>query len=202
MTKKMNRAEKQLGYAELRNLNVSDENQDMRLAGTAAVYEIPTVLWECDGVEYKEIIERGAFDHADFSDCCLKYNHSNNIPILARTRGGSLVTNVDTTGLHFDAKLFNTTTSRDLYQIVKEKGLDKCSFAFTVKEDEYDRTTHTRKIKAIDKVFDISIVDIPAYADTDVSVRSKFLEAEAERDKKELLENDIRRKRAILRLSL
>lgn len=200
--RKIKKTDKQIGYVDLRNLNTTDDNAAMRVAGTAAVYEKPTVLWECDGVEFKEVIERGAFNNADFSDCCLKYNHVDNIPILARVRGGSLTLNVDDIGLHFDAKLFNTSVARDVYELVREKGLDKCSFAFTVTEDEYDRATHTRRIKAIGKVFDVSIVDIPAYDDTDVSVRSKFLEAEAEKEHLELLESNNIRKRAILKTYL
>ena len=196
MTKK-NKYEKIFGYAELRNLDGINEDE-MRIRGIAAVYEQPTVLYECEGVQYKEVIERGAFDNADFSDCCLKYNH--NVPIMARVRGGSLSLEIDdNVGLKFEAKLFNTTTSRDLYQIIKEKGIDKCSFAFTVVEDEYDRATHTRKIKKIGKVFDVSIVDIPAYDQTEVSARSKFFEAEA--DKNYSLEND-KRKRMKLKLML
>ena len=107
------------------------------------------------------------------------------MPILARTRNGSLKTEIDDYGLKFYANLFNTSVARDVYTIIKEGGLDKCSFAFTVKKDEYDKETHTRKILEIDKVFDISIVDIPAYDDTSVEARSLFaLERE-----KELLES-------------
>ena len=80
--------QKQIRRVELRNLTADSENNSMHLSGHAAVYDSPTVLWECDGVEYKEVIARGAFDNADMKDCCLKYNHSNDIPILARVRGG------------------------------------------------------------------------------------------------------------------
>ena len=199
---KVYKSEKSYGNIELRELTpIEDDNKELRLSGTAAVYESPTVLWECDGIQYKEVIERGAFDNTDFSKCCLKYNHCDSIPVLARVRGGSLNLTVDDIGLKFDAKLFNTSVARDLYNLVKDGGIDKCSFAFTIKEDEYDRETRTRKIKAIDKVLDVSLVDIPAYDDTDVSARSKFLEAEAEKEFKELLESD-KRKRAILKLKL
>lgn len=198
---KIYKSEKIYGNVELRELTPIDDNNELRLTGLAAVYEKPTVLFECDGVEFKEVIERGAFDNADFSKCCLKYNHCDSIPVLARVRGGSLNLTVDDIGLRFDAKLFNTTVARDLYNLVKAGGIDKCSFAFTIKEDEYDRETRTRRIKAIDKVFDVSIVDIPAYDDTDVTARSKFLEAEAQKELQESLESD-KRKRAILKLKL
>ena len=170
---------------EFRSDIVSENNGNMTVSAYGAVFESPTIICEYDGVEFKEIIDRHALDNADFSRCCLKYNHENNVPILARTRNGSLKTEIDDYGLKFYANLFNTSVARDVYTIIKEGGLDKCSFAFTVKKDEYDKETHTRKILEIDKVFDISIVDIPAYDDTSVEARSLFaLERE-----KELLES-------------
>ena len=178
---------------EIRNLQGVENNEDMVLEGTAAVFEKPTVIEEYDGIEYKEVIDRHAFDNTDFKYCCLKYNHSNSSLLLARTRNNSLTTNIDEIGLKFHAKLFNTTNSRDVYTLVKEGGLDQCSFAFTVKRSEYDRITHTRRILEIDKVFDISIVDIPAYEDTTVEARS-FFKLESEKEKK--LESDaLKRKR-------
>lgn len=191
--------QKQIRRVELRNLTADSENNSMHLSGHAAVYDSPTVLWECDGVEYKEVIARGAFDNADMKDCCLKYNHSNDIPILARVRGGSLALSIDNIGLKWDANLFDTSVARDVYALVKGGGLDKCSFAFTVEEEEYDRTTHTRTIKKIGKLFDVSIVDIPAYDDTDVSARDYF---KSEDEKYKTLERENQRKRAILKLSL
>ena len=191
--------EKQIRRVELRNLTAESENNSMYLLGHAAVFDTPTVLWEYDGVEYKEVIARGAFDNADMKDCCLKYNHSNDIPILARVRGGSLALSIDNIGLKWDANLFDTSVARDVYALVKGGGLDKCSFAFTVEEEEYDRTTHTRTIKKIGKLFDVSIVDIPAYDDTDVSARDYF---KSEDEKYKTLERENQRKRLLLKLSL
>lgn len=159
-----------------------NEENEMILEGYAATFDDETVLYEYDGVQYKEIIDRGAFDGMNSKDCCLKYNHANNVPVLARTRGGSLELSVDNVGLFFRAKLFNTQTSRDIYELVKQGGLDKCSFAFTIKEDSYDRESRTRHIRKIDRLFDVAIVDIPAYDSTSVSARSFFeLEREKER---------------------
>ena len=169
-------------------VRMNDEDHSMILEGYAATYDNPTVLYEYDGVEYYEVIERGAFDNIDSKDCCLKYNHSNNIPLLARTRGGSLELFVDDIGLRFKAKLFETQTSRDVYELVKQGGLDKCSFAFTIREESYDRQTRTRHIKKIDKLFDVAIVDIPAYDSTSVSARNFFeLQREKEKLKKKLI---------------
>lgn len=169
------------------NLEVrsNDENNEMILEGYAATFDNPTCLYEYDGVKFNEVIDRGAFDEMDSKDCCLKYNHSDNVPILARTRGGSLELTVDNIGLRFKAKLFNTQTSRDVYELVKQGGLDKCSFAFTIKEDSYDRESRTRHIRKINRLFDVAIVDIPAYDSTSVSARS-FFELEREKEQKAL----------------
>ena len=193
MAKTKNKLEKKVRGLELREFQAND---NMVLEGYASVFDTPTVLWEYEGVEYKEIIDRHAFDNADFSDCCLKYNHVDSVPILARTRGGSLQTQIDDFGLKFNANLFDTSVSRDVYALVKQGGLDKCSFAFTVAKEEYDTNLHTRKILEIDKVFDLSIVDIPAYEQTSVFARSSF-DVEIEKEHKILLENENLRKRAI-----
>lgn len=188
MPKEKNKIERRC--VEFRLNKIENSNDDMKIAGVGAVFEKPTVLVEINGVEYKEVVDRHALDNADFKYCCLKYNHENSVPILARTRNGSLQTNIDENGLNFEAKLFNTSVARDIYTIVKEGGLDQCSFAFTVKKSEYDEKTHTRRILEIDKVFDISVVDVPAYEDTTVQARS-FFELE---NKKNSLESEKRKK--------
>ena len=67
---------------------------------------------------------------------------------------------------------------------------------FIIKEEEYDRKTRTRHIKKIDKLFDVAVVDIPAYDSTSVLARNYF---EAEREKEKYENNKLRLK---LKLSL
>lgn len=159
---------------ELRNVLGSDNDGKMTLDGYAATLDSPTVLYEIDGIEYKETLDRNAFVGTDMSDCCLKYNHFDGQPPLARVRGGSLQLSVDVYGLKFNANLFDIQIARDIYTLVKGGGLDRCSFAFTVAEDSYDAKTRTRTILKIDKLYDVSVVDVPAYGDTSVSARSFF----------------------------
>lgn len=175
-----------------RDYNLSDENGEMILEGYAAVFDQPTVLFtDANGNEFKEVISRDAFNNTDMSKCCLKYNHESSVPVLARVRGGSLELNVDDYGLHFRAKLFNTSVARDVYELVKAGGIDECSFAFTINEDGdiYDKATRTRTVQAIDYLWDCAVVDNPAYGGTSVSARS-FLEAEAEKERLESLEHE------------
>lgn len=193
-----NKLEKQIRTLGLKNVRAAgnSESNDMVVEGYASVFDKATVICEYDGIEYKEIIDRNAFNNADFSMCCMKYNHSDNNLPLARVRGGSLTLSLDDFGLKFNAKFFNTSFARDLYNVVKVDGLDKCSFAFTVNREEYDCDTRTRKILEIDKVFDVSIVDVPAYDETSVVAVRDFFKAEAEKTKS--LESDgLKRKRAL-----
>lgn len=177
---------------EIRAFN-EEGSEDMILEGYAAVFDQPTVLWKDEnGVEFKEVIDRKAFEGTEMKKCCLKYNHESGVPVLARVRGGSMDLNVDDYGLHFRAKLFNTQTSRDIYEIVKAGGIDECSFAFTIKADEYDRTSHTRTIRSVDTLYDCAVVDNPAYGGTSVAARS-FFEAEAEKERLESLADEHRR---------
>ena len=198
----MAKFERAVNLTELRSEMVENE---MILEGYAAVFNQPTVLFtDSRGKEFKEVIDRHAFDECDFSKCCLKYNHESSIPVLARVRGGSLELGVDDYGLHFRGKLFNTTTSRDMYELVKAGGIDECSFAFTIDGidgDSYDSKTRTRTLKRISNLFDVAIVDNPAYGGTSVAARS-FLEAEAEKEKLENEERENKRKKKILELTI
>ena len=110
------------------------------------------------------------------SDVPLKYNHSDHVPILARTRNKSLELTVDEKGLKIKATLLDTQDSIDMYKKVKAGLLDKMSFAFTVKDyevEEDEKGNVHRCITAFDRIFDVAIVDLPAYDDTEISADSR-----------------------------
>lgn len=148
---------------------------EMIVEGYAFKYGIETVLWRSQsGYEYREIIDKGALEGADIKDVPLKYNHSNENFIFARTRNGSLELKDDETGLFIRARIIDTQQGRDLFKMIQEGLIDKMSFAFTEKEhsDEYgENFTRTRIVK-FDKIWDVSAVDIPAYDDTEIYARS------------------------------
>ena len=160
----MEKAVKEIRLVDMRAL----DEEGMIVEGYAAVFDSVTDLgW------IKEVIDRHAFDNADMSDIVMKYNHKNSILPLARTRGGSLQFNIDDHGLKIKAKLPETSVNRDIYILIREGVLSKMSFAFTVKSEEYDYDTDTRKILEFDKIFDVSVVDVPAYETTEIYARSK-----------------------------
>ena len=158
---------KEMRISELRALDNTNEDE-MIIEGYAAVFETETDLGWC-----KEIISRDAFNNCNMSDCVLKYNHNDSCLILARTRNKSLELTVDNKGLKIRAKLIDTTQNRDIYKMIKARLLDKMSFAFSVRKQEWDYKNDARRITEIAQLFDVSVVDVPAYDTTDIYARSK-----------------------------
>ena len=64
------------------------------------------------------------------------------------------------------------------------------SFAFIVNRSEYDKTNHLRRITGIKQVFDVAVVDFPAYDATEVMARS-WAKAEAELEKRSIAKEKI-----------
>ena len=150
--------------------------------GYALVFDVAETMYEYEGIKYQEQIRSGALNNAAMSDVVLNYNHGGK-PV-ARTKNGTLDLNVDGRGLFIRADLSGTTEGRELYEEVKGGYLDKMSFAFTINADEYNKEQHLRTITEVKRIYDVAIVDIPAYESTSVSARSYF-EAEAERERAE-----------------
>lgn len=168
---------------ETRIVNISDFNIEMReeeesdhskmvIEGYAAVFDSETLIGSEERGFY-ESIDKRAFEGANMKDVPLKYNHSDTVPILARTRNKSLDLSVDEKGLFIRAELLDTTDSIDMYKRIKAGLIDKMSFAFTVRDERFDdgKTPH-RKILRFDRIFDVSVVDTPAYDDTSIYARS------------------------------
>ena len=132
--------------------SISDE---MIVEGYAVIFDSPATHG------FTEIIDKNAFNGCDMKDVPLKYNHSDNFLILARTRNNSLELFIDEKGLKIRANLIDTTNNRDIYKMIKAGLLDKMSFAFTVSEEEWDYENDTRRILRIDKLYDVSVVDTP-----------------------------------------
>lgn len=172
--------EKEIRFAEITDLNIdfrdATDGDKMVIEGYAAVYDSKTRIG-ADDWGFDEIIERGAFNGANLKDVPLKYNHLDAVPILARTRNKSLTLTPDDKGLKIRAELIDTTDNVDMFKRIKAGLINKMSFAFTVADEEIDRTGKIpfRHIKKFDKIFDVSVVDTPAYEDTSVFARSREL---------------------------
>ena len=143
---------------------------DMYIEGYAIVYNARTTLYEYEGRKYYEIISSTALDGCDISDVVLRYNHSDQVFGVASTKNGTLELMNDSKGLKIRAKLANTSVGRDLYEMIKEKYCSKMSFAFIIGEDEFDIKSRTRIINKFKRIIDVSVVDMPAYPQTNVYV--------------------------------
>lgn len=164
------------------------EEEGMIVEGYAVTFNQPTVMYEFDGIEYKEEIDKNAFDGAEMRDVVLNYNHDGKP--FARTKNSTLKLSIDDFGLKIRADLSGTEEGRKTYEEVKGGYLDKMSFAFNVSKEEYDTTQRLRRITGIKRLFDVAIVDLPAYDTTSVYARSEskvFFEAEAEKERLESL---------------
>lgn len=177
------------------DMNFVEEDDKMIIEGYAVKFDSPATHG------YTEIIDRHAFDNCDMSDVCLKYNHSDTNFILARTRNKSLQLLVDERGLYIRAELIDTTTNQDIYKMVRSGLLDKMSFAFTVANDEWNYENDFRRILTIDKLFDVSVVDVPFYDSTEVFARSV---EQFEQEKQEFMARklDLAKRKLKMKLSL
>lgn len=162
--------EKEVRLAEMR---VEEAEDKMILEGYAIVFEEETLIGD-EERGFREVISKDSLSKANMKDVPLKYNHMDSFLILARTKNKSLSLSVDEKGLKVHAELLNTTTNQDVYKMVKAGLLDKMSFAFTVKKQSWDRKAEIplRRIEEIDRLYDVSVVDLPAYEGTSIYSRS------------------------------
>lgn len=150
---------------------------DMIVEGYATTFNQPYELWSMDGYTVMEQVDVRAFEGCDMSDVIMQYDHHGRV--FARNRNGTLELNVDPHGLRTIARLGGTDLGRQVYQEVKGGYSDRMSFCFTVDQDskiieEDHNTGHItvlRTIQRIKKLYDVSIVSIPANDATEIFAR-------------------------------
>ncbi|MGB7594709.1 MAG: HK97 family phage prohead protease [Erysipelotrichaceae bacterium] len=147
-----------------------------KIIGLPAVYNSQTNI----GNLFYEIIERGAFDGADLTDVLFFINHDTSKIPLARSRrnngGSTMLLSVDDRGLNMesDIDITNNAEARSLHSAISRGDMTGMSMMFSVKEDEWenlDSNMPTRRIKKIARVREVSAVNFPAYASTEISAR-------------------------------
>ena len=166
---------KETRIAEIR---AASQDDALILEGRAIVFDQATTIHDPAG-SYTEIIRRGALDGADLSDVRLLFNHDlNRVPLARSPKTMSL--KVDPAGMTIRAALPNTESAREVYESVKRHDLTGMSFAFKVPDDgsRYDPKTNTREITKIEKVYECSVVQFPAYGQTSVEARSAITEGQ------------------------
>jgi uncharacterized protein len=159
------------------------DGQPTKLVGYAAVFNTPADLGY-----FVETIKPGAFTRTlqEGADVRALFNHDPNF-VLGRTRDGgktgTLTLAEDNTGLKFEIDMPDTNAARDLMTLVERGDVDQCSFAFTVREQNWNcqtdadgNTTEIRELLDLDlDNGDCSVVVYPAYPTTSVEARSKYM---------------------------
>ena len=157
----------------LADVTLHEEEDKMILEGYALVFNNETLIGDQEYGFIEEIDSR-ALSETKMKDVPMKYNHMDSFLIIARTKNQSLSLTVDSIGLKVRAELLDTNTNQDIYKMVRSGLLDKMSFAFTVDEQVWNREGRIpkRTITKIERLYDVSVVDTPAYDATSIYARS------------------------------
>ncbi|MGJ3789084.1 phage major capsid protein [Lactiplantibacillus argentoratensis] len=164
----------------------SQANKGKTISGYAIVWNSPSK----DLGGFTEIVTPKALDGVDLSNVLMLNNHDYT-QVLASVKAGTLTLETDDKGLHFTAQLPNTSFANDVYEEVQSGNVDSCSFGFDSDDntDEWakdDDGNITRTINQVKSLFDVSVVAVPAYDDTNVQVDTrsyeKFINQEKEPD--------------------
>ena len=168
----MEMKKKEIRTIDITNLSTrsDEETQTRTISGYAAVFNSPTRLWE----DLDEVIAPGAFSRAISSSdvrCLFNHDWSN---VLGRTKSGTLRLSEDERGLKFEVDLPDTTVARDLIKSMERGDINQCSFGFIPTEEtwDYNSTPMLRTIHEVE-LYEVSIVPLPAYEDTEAALRSK-----------------------------
>ena len=145
------------------------DDETIKVSGYASIFNEETNI----GGMFREVIAPGAFkDAVGRDDVRFLVNHDG-LP-LARTKSGTLTLREDERGLYMETEL--DASDPDVQQIVpkmKRGDLDKMSFAFRASKQEWDESGDIplRTIQEAE-LFDVSIVNDPAYQGTEIGLRS------------------------------
>lgn len=129
---------------------------------------------------YDEIIENGALDSTDLKDVRFLINHNVDMIPLARSRNNNenstMQMSVDADGMaiRVDLDTERNADAKSLYSAVERGDISGMSFMFIVDKDSWDNadTDHpVRHVRSIRKVFELSAVTFPAYAQTTIQAR-------------------------------
>ena len=124
---------------------------------------------------FNEVILPGALDEANTEDVVGLFNHKMD-NILGRNTSGTLELIDDEVGLMYRINVANTTMGNDVLELVKRGDVVGSSFAFSLPQggetwEERDNALPLRKINSFQRIYDVSPVTDPAYADTSVAKR-------------------------------
>lgn len=190
----------------LAEVSLHEDEGKTILEGYALVFNQETLIGD-ETYGFIEEISPTALGETKMKDVPMKYNHMDSFLIIARTKNKSLELTVDHIGLKVRAELLDTSHNQDIYKMVRSGLLDKMSFAFTVDEQVWNREGDIpkRTITKIERLYDVSVVDSPAYDATSIYACSlesmelelKTMELEEQKEKSDLIKKRIKIKSKI-----
>ena len=144
-----------------------------RLEGYAAVFDS-----ESRDMGFTETIAPGAFTRTlrDGDEVVALVEHEPHATsILGRRSADTLTLDQDDTGLHVSLELPDTSTGRDIRELVKRGDITDMSFAFLPYEGGEEWSTdgdgkRSRRLTEV-QLYDVSVVATGAYASTTVDIR-------------------------------
>jgi len=161
--------ERRIVVGELRAVT-GEDGKPTKICGHAAKFD--SLSEDLGG--FRERIAPGAFAKTIQSgDVRALWNHDANI-VLGRNKSGTLRMSEDTAGLFYECDAPDTQLVRDMVMSPIARGdVNQCSFGFRTISDRWDKVDGEwlRTLLEVE-LFDVSPVTYPAYASTDVAVRS------------------------------
>lgn len=151
---------------------LNDGSEATVVEGYASVFNSRTNI---DGW-YDEEIAPGAFTESlsQNKDVRCLFNHDWGC-VLGRSSANTLTLEQDSKGLRFEVTLPNTTFANDLKESMSRGDINQCSFGFWVTGQEEDYSGDIPLIRITNvELWEVSIVPLPAYEDTEAALRSKF----------------------------
>lgn len=171
----------------------ADQNEEHGhfLSGRPIVYESATQLIDPWIGPYTEIIDRGALDNTDLTDVRFLVNHNIDMIPLARSRRNTDNSTMqmqkveEGLDIRVDLDIEHNADASALYSAVGRGDITGMSFMFTVDSDfweDIDTDNPIRHIRSFKRVYEVSAVTFPAYADTSISQRGLSEALESAKD--------------------
>lgn len=141
--------------------------------GYAAKYD-KYLLWDWgnDGKTY-ERFDPKCFENTDMSDVIMQFDHAGRV--FARITNNTLAVEANEKGLFMAADLDKTELARGLYEDITAGMLTKMSWRFKVGKYYIEREEGSKDCTIvhteIPKIYDVSVVSIPANDNTEINAR-------------------------------
>ena len=165
---------------EIRSIEIRTESDSRKIEGVSIVFN----ALSNDLGGFREMILPEAVDGViEASDIFFLYNHTADRGFLARSKFGvgSLHTDVREDGVYFSFDAPRTALGDEVLEYLNRGDVNQCSFAFAVDTDKWEKQadgTYIRTITKFKRLYDMSLVDTPAYSQT--SACARFAEIQEE----------------------